>query len=445
MSAIARVLHQRGERVTGSDQERSRFSGQLIQEGVEVSYQHHAKNVKNADLVLASAAIPEDNVELVAAREARIPVFRRDEFWGDLTVGRRAIAVAGTHGKTTTTGLIAWILEAAGKSPSFIVGGELVDFGTNARAGSGGDFVVEADEYRLAFLGLRPEIAVITNVEHDHPDQFPSKTAMHEAFQTFVDQVESQLILCADDEGARRLVAPGRKRTTYGLGENAAWRAEEIRANGAGGSDFLALHHDEMLGLVRTRLPGEHNVLNSLGALAAADAAGVPFVDAREALAEFHGVARRFQVIGEAHGVTVVDDYAHHPTEIRATLQAARHRFGERRLVAVFQPHTYSRTRRFLPEFAGAFDEADEVVVTDIYAAREAPDPTLDGKLVADVLDHVKARHISGFEEAAEALLAEVASGVVVITLSAGDGNEIGRLLLEGLKEKRGSDDGEED
>ncbi len=377
-----------------------------------------------------------------AARQLKIPVLRRDEFWGDLMRGQRTIAVAGTHGKTTTTGLIAAILDHAGKSPSFIVGGELVDFGTNARAGQGEYFVVEADEYRLAFLGLRPEIAVVTNLEHDHPDQFQTAAAMGEAFQTFVDQVEGTLILCADDAGTLKLASPGRQRITYGLADEAEWRAEEVRPNGAGGSDFLALHGEEVLGLVRTRLPGEHNVINALGALAAADAAGVSFTKAREALVEYHGAARRFQVLGEQAGVIVVDDYAHHPTEIRATLQAARERYPEKFLVAVFQPHTYSRTKRFLPQLAGAFDQADRVIVTDIYASREAPDPNVSAEQVVDMIDHVQAEHIGGLEQAAERLLEDVQEESVVITLSAGDGNQVGVLLLEGLDQKRGNEYG---
>jgi UDP-N-acetylmuramate--alanine ligase len=307
-------------------------------------------------------------------------------------------------------------------------------------------FVIEADEYKLAFLGLRPEIAVITNIEHDHPDQFETLAAMREAFQAFADQVEKQLILCADDPGAMQLVSPGRERITYGLKQTARWRAEEIRPNGAGGSDFLTLDGSEVLGLVRTRMPGRHNVLNALGALAAADSIGVSFVEAREALAEYHGVARRFQVLGEEAGVVVVDDYAHHPTEIQATLQAARQRYPEHRLVAVFQPHTYSRTKKFLPQLAVAFDLADEVIVTDIYAAREEPEAKMDGQLVADSIDHEQARHIGDFKEASEYLAKGIEEATVVITLSAGDGNQVGKLLLEGLrKRKRGSGYGQEE
>ncbi len=215
------------------------------------------------------------------------------------------------------------------------------------------------------------------------------------------------------------------------------WRAEEVRPNRAGGSDFLALRGDEVLGLSRTRLPGTHNVRNALAALAAAESAGIDFAEAREAMTEFHGAARRFQVLGEAAGVTIVDDYAHHPTEIRATLDAAAERYPERRLIAVFQPHTFSRTKRFLAELAGAFDRADAVIVTDIYASREKPDPEIDAARLVGMMDHVCAKHIGGLEEAAEALAGIVGTDDVVITMSAGDGNEVGRLLLEGLRERK--------
>jgi UDP-N-acetylmuramate--alanine ligase len=445
MSAIARVLHQRGDTVTGSDQARSPFSESLEREGVQVTYGHKAENVEGAEQVLASAAIPADNPELVAAGEHGVPVLHREDFWPELTGHCRTLAVAGTHGKTTTSGLLAWILEQAGESPSFIVGGDLPDFGTNARAGEGDEFVIEADEYQMAFLGLYPELAVVTNVELDHPDQFPDADALVAAFQRFVNQVTDRVILCVDDRAAAGLETGDRKRVGYGLDSRADWRAEEVRANGAGGSDFLVLHKGETLGLVRTRLPGEHNVRNTLAALAASDAVGVPFSVAREALTGFHGALRRFQVVGEADGVTVIDDYAHHPTEVAATLQAARSRYPDGEIVAVYQPHTYSRTRRFVNELAESLAAADRVIVLPIYGAREKDDPTISGRSVVDRIQGVPAEYVGGMEEAARRLMNVVGTGSVVITLSAGDGNRVGTLLLEGLgKLKRGSVHGEE-
>ncbi len=446
MSAIAKVLHERGDALTGSDQSRSEFAAALERSGVGISYEHRAENVQGADLVLVSAAVPADNVELVAARQAGLPVLRRNEFWSELTRDQRTLAVAGVHGKTTTTGLLTWILEQGGASPSFIVGAGLMDLGTNARAGEGNVFVIEADEYHLAFLGLRPQLAVVTNIELDHPDQFQTLAEIQDAFQSFVDQVEQAVILCGDNEGAARLRTSGRQRITYGLSGDLDWRAEEVRPNGAGGSDFLALKRGEVLGLVRSRLPGQHNVLNTLGALAAADWTGVPFATAREAVTEYHGTSRRFEVLGEVNGVVVIDDYAHHPTEIRATLSAARQRYPEARIHAVYQPHTYSRAKRLLGAMSGVMDEADHVIVTDIYAAREEPDPTLTGAHVAAALDHVNAEHIGDLKAAAAALETQIEPGDVVITLSAGDGNEVGRLLLEGQWAREGrSNDGEEE
>ncbi len=319
MSAIARVLAEQGESVSGSDQAVSAYSEALEALGVPIAYGHTAENITGADLVLVSSAVPDTNPEVVAARQAGVPVMRREVFLAQLTAPYQVIAAAGTHGKTTTTGLIAWILSEAGLDPSFIVGGVLLDFGSNAHAGSGKAFVIEADEYDRAFLGLRPDVAVVTSVEHDHPDCFPTPEDFRQAFEQFAAQVQRTLIVCADDPAAAALPTAAR-RVTYGLAPEADWRAEEIRANGVGGCDFLVLHRGQVVGLVRTRLPGDHNVRNTLAALAVAEELGVPFVTARQALTGYRGASRRSEVIGEAGGVVVLDDYAHHPSEIRATL-----------------------------------------------------------------------------------------------------------------------------
>jgi UDP-N-acetylmuramate--alanine ligase len=434
MSAIARVLLERGETVTGSDRDQSAYSQALEEAGVQIRYGHFAEAVVGADLVVASSAIPDDNPELVAARAAGIPVMRRQGFLGELTQGFTTVAVAGSHGKTTTTGLLAFMLDRAGLAPSFIVGGELADFGVNARAAGGEHFVIEADEYDRAFLGLHPQLALITNVEHDHPDCFPTPADFQAAFEAFVDQVSGELIVCLDDPGAAALGRSGLKRITYGLGQAAEWRAEEIRPNGPGGSDFLVLRQGKTLGLVRTRLPGIHNVRNALGGLAAADALHLPFTDARDALADYHGAGRRFEVIGEAGGVTVIDDYGHHPSEIRATLAAARLRYPGAKIWAVFQPHTYSRTRAMIGGFAVAFGDADHVIVLPIFAAREAPDPAMDGQRLAERIQHADVTYAPGLEAAAQAVLERIKPEAVLVTLSAGDGNQVGRLVLDGLR-----------
>ncbi len=438
LSAIARVLLERGDEVSGSDQAVSPYAQALERAGVRVHYDHRPENVAGADLVIVSSAVPDSNPEVTAARQAGIRVVRRAEFLGELTAGCQTIAVAGTHGKTTTTGLIAWLLDQAGLSPSFIVGGMLKDFGTNARAGSGPHFVIEADEYDRTFLGLQPAIGVVTNVEHDHPDCYPTFVEFRAAFQAFAERVTDQLLVCLENEGAASLQPISATRLTYGFRSEAEWRAEEVRPNAAGGSDFLVSKSGELLGLVRTRLPGEHNVLNAVAALAAVDCVGVPFAEARRAITEFHGVGRRFEIVGEVGGIWVVDDYAHHPTEIRATLAAARTRFPEAQVWAVFQPHTFSRTRALLADFARAFGDADHVIVTDIFASREPPDPNVSAQRLVEQMVHQDVRFIPDLAEAARTLQERVQAPAVVVTLSAGDGNRVGELLLQGLSEEQG-------
>jgi UDP-N-acetylmuramate--alanine ligase len=441
MSAIASVLLESGEQVTGSDRAHSLYTAELEKRGVVIEYMHRAENVAGADLLVASSAVPDDNVELQAALALGIPVKRRAEFLGELTRGYRTIAVAGTHGKTTTTGMIAWVLEQDGRSPTFIVGGMLPDLSGNARHGTGREFVIEADEYDHTFLGLHPDVAVVTNVELDHPDCYPTFEAFQDAFAQFSQQVESMLFVCKDDPGALALEPAHAKRMTYGLDPDADLHAEDIRVNTAGGSDFLVLRGSETIGLVRTRLPGDHNVRNALACLAVCDYLGVEFRVVREALTNFHGAERRFQLKGQAAGVTVIDDYAHHPTEIRATLSAARQRFPQGQIWVVFQPHTYSRLRALQAEYTGAFNEADHVLVTEVFAAREAADPDFGGQQIADLISHPDVRFRPDFDRAAKELAEGAHPGDVVITLSAGDGNLVGDRLLEILRQNEGEND----
>jgi UDP-N-acetylmuramate--alanine ligase len=435
MSAIARVLMERGEQVSGSDLSMTPFAESLVESGVPVTIGHLAEAVADADLVLASSAIPETNVELEAADTRGIQVLRRPDFLPELVEGYRTVAIGGTHGKTTTTAMIAWILDRAGLQPSFIIGGIPHDLGTNSRHGSGEHFVIEADEYDRAFLGLHPTLAVITNVEHDHPDDYPSFEAYAAAFETFVSGVLETLIVNADDPAAMVLPASDLTRITYGLSKGADWRAVDIRGNDAGGVDFVAVRGEQTTGLVRLRLPGEHNVRNALGALAVVQTLGVDFAASRAALADFHGVERRFEVVGEQGGVTVIDDYAHHPSEIRATLAAARQRYGSAQIWAIYQPHTYSRTAALFGELTESFADADHVVVTDIYAAREEPMLGVSGAALAEKIDGSDVRYISELEEVARELLASVTPNSIVLTLSAGDANRVGRLVLQGLSQ----------
>ena len=430
LSAIAKVLHERGETVTGSDQASSPYALALEALGVPVTYGHAAANVGAARLVLISSAVAADNPEVVAARQAGIPILRREQYFGELTAGYRTVAVAGTHGKSTTTAMIAWILEQAGRDPTFIIGGVAADLGTNAHAGTGIEFVVEADEYDRAFLGLHPSVAVVTNIEHDHPDCYPTAADFRAAFETFGTQVQDLLIVCADDPAAAALAPAGVRRMSYAVHTTADWRADDLRASADGGTTFTAWRHDLRLGTVSLTLPGEHNVSNALAALAATEQLGIPFATSSAALGAFHGVGRRFEVLGQAGGVTVIDDYAHHPSEIRATLQAARQRYPQADVWAVFQPHTFSRTRALMDRFASAFGEADHVLVTEIFAAREQPDGVTSGRRLVEVMTHPDTRFVPSLDEALAVLEAGVRPGSVVVTLSAGDANRVGKNLL---------------
>jgi UDP-N-acetylmuramate--alanine ligase len=438
LSAIARVLLEQGVSVSGSDLVISPVAEALARDGAQVFEGHDARNVDGADMLVVSSAVPEENEEIRTARAAGIPVLGRPAFLRKLMQGKRGIAVAGTHGKTTTTAMIASILMDAKRDPTFIVGGVIAGLQTNARAGDGSLFVIEADEYDSTFLSLQPEVAVITNVEHDHPDCYPTFADFRAAFEAFAALVPAGGLLaaCWDDPVAREIgefEADKKPVTFFGLESGATWRAEEIHPNFAGGVDFLAVQDGETRGLIRLRVPGAHNASNALAALAIVEFLDVPFRVAREALTAFRGVARRFEVKGEADGVVVVDDYAHHPTEIRATLAAARERFTAGRIWAVWQPHTYSRTRELLGGFSASFSSADHVIVLPIYPARETDTLGISARDVVDAIGHVDARAAESMDEAVTWLGTEVQPGDVVLTLGAGDGNRVGEWLLEVL------------
>jgi UDP-N-acetylmuramate--alanine ligase len=453
MSAIARVLHGRGLCVSGSDQQATALTRALTTEGIVVRAGHHAEWVLGADLVLVSSAISADNPEVIEARRRGLPVVKRDEILGELTADKTTIAVAGTHGKTTTSAMIAWILTDAGFDPTFIVGGVLQNLGTNARSGSGPHFVIEADEYDRAFLGLQPQIAVITALEHDHPDCYPTLEDMRLAFSQFADQLVAGglLIVCGEDPQARDLgelkTGSDRRVQTYGLDRRWDWWAEGPHL---GNSAVFEVGHTsakrdgtegqngKRLGSCALQVPGRHNVLNALAALAASTEAGIDFGTAASALTRFRGTARRFEVKGHVAGITVVDDYAHHPTEIRATLAAARIKYPGRPIWAVFQPHTYSRTAALLGEFGAALVTADHVIVTAIYAAREWDTLGMSGQAIVDRIPpgHPDACYVETLEQAVSRLLEAVRPGDLVITLGAGDGYLIGDQLLEELNRR---------
>jgi UDP-N-acetylmuramate--alanine ligase len=437
ISAIARVLLEEGDVVTGSDLHLSPVAKALEASGAVVFCGHDASHVGDVDVVLVSSAVPEDNPEVVEARRRGIPVRKRSEFLGQLMSGKVGIAVAGTHGKTTTTAMVAWILVQAGADPTFLVGGVVQSLGTNARAGKGVHFCIEADEYDYMFLGLQPTVAAITHLEHDHPDCFPTFADMEAAFRQFLDLVPADglIVGCADQPAVAKLLAERDQAAvcTCGLRSESDWYAEEIWPNAVGGHDFQVVHLGEPWGCVRLRVPGLHNAQNALVALAVADWIGLDAQGIRQALFTFPGVERRFQVSGEVNGITVIDDYGHHPTEIRATLSAARTRYGNRPLWAVFQPHTYTRTVVLWDEFTMSFAQADHVIVLDVYAARETDTLGASSAGLVERMEHPDTRYISDFDVAADYIVSHVEPDAVVISLSAGDGNQVGIKVLERL------------
>ena len=439
LSAIAKVLLEEGYQVSGSDLKLSPITDALAKLGATIHQGHRAENVDGADLVIASSAIPPDNPEVLEAKRRGIPVVKRDRILGEMTRGRYTIAVAGSHGKTTVAAMLALILTEAGLDPSFIVGGILRNLGTNARAGRGRHFVVEADEYDRTFLGLRPDIAVVTNIEMDHPDCYPTVEDMVEAFREFVSLVPDGgcVVGCGDEGRVRELMeAHGGEAITYGLGEGVDWRAVKVRPNELGGHDFVALHNGRAAGEFGLRIPGLHNVQNALAALAVAHRLGLDLEGVTETLRNFRGTKRRFEVKGEAGGVTVIDDYAHHPTQIRTTLRAARERYPGRTIWAIFQPHTFSRTKALLKDFAASFADADHVVVTDIYPAREFDDLGVSAADIVARMDHPDARHIADLDDVVAYLLPRLQPGDVLITLGAGDGYKVGEMVLAELEGK---------
>ena len=450
LSAIARLLLESGYSVSGSDRALSPFADEIRKAGARVYIGHHPRNIGGADWVVKSSAVADDNPEVQAAGRTGIPVYKRADFLGQLMADKTGIAIAGTHGKTTTTAMTAWVLHELGREPSFIVGSVMNNLGVNARAGKGKLFVIEADEYDNMFLGLKPQIAVVTSVEHDHPDFFPTPESMYSAFEKFVDLLpaDGTLIAGVEDMGAASLIAHARK-----LGKNVVsysvqgemtinspnWvQASRLKPNYRGGFDFIASSSMGDKGestAVSLQVPGEHNVRNALAVLAIIDLLGLSFEKAVKALSEFTGTARRFQLRGEVNGISIIDDYAHHPTEIKATLAGARARYPERRLWAVWQPHTYSRTQKLFLEFARAFKDANEVIVTDVYAAREQQQDFTSAEIVS-TMPHLSARYIKTLPEVTKYLFENLQSGDVVLVLSAGDADQICTDLLNLLSER---------
>ncbi|MEO8190786.1 MAG: UDP-N-acetylmuramate--L-alanine ligase [Acidobacteriota bacterium] len=422
--------------ISGCDQQRSENTDRLTKLGARVAYGHDGSHVRDADLVVISSAIGETNPEVVAARERGIPVIRRAEMLAEIMRLKQGVAIAGTHGKTTTTSLAGMVLTEAGFDPTIVVGGQVRILGTNARLGKGDYLVAEADEFDRSFLELTPVVAVITNIEADHLDCYRDLDDIQDAFATFANRVPfyGAVVLCIDDPGAREIVPRIKRRVvTYGESPEANVRAREIDLQATGTTFEVWEGQTWSLGSVHLRLPGRHNVANALAAIAVGRELSIPFPTIARALSEFTGVVRRFETKGERGGVLVVDDYAHHPTEIAATLASARQVYPDRRLVALFQPHLYSRTRDFSGEFGRVLTASDLAIVTDVYPSREQPLPGVSGQLVADAArshGHSDVVYVPVKKELVAELERLLKPGDLLLTMGAGDIVKFGEEYL---------------
>ncbi|HEY3318824.1 MAG TPA: UDP-N-acetylmuramate--L-alanine ligase [Coriobacteriia bacterium] len=442
MSGIAHVLHERGVAVSGSDLKLSRYARHLADEGVRVSIGHDASNLGDPEIVVVSSAIPEANPELAEARRRGIPVWQRAKMLAHLAGEQKTIAVAGTHGKTSTSSMIAQMLAEMGEDPTFLIGGELNDMGANARCGRGRWYVVEADESDGSFLHLSPYVAVVTNVEADHLDHYSGIEEVRETFAAFLSNVEAQgvAVLCADAPGLLELAAACPARVvTYGRAPQADVRLVALAQDGLGHRFEVSLPGGGSAE-GRISLPGEHMALNATAAVAVAHALGLDPVRAAAALALFTGVRRRFELVGEVDGITVVDDYAHHPTEVAATLAGAR-KAGFERIWVVFQPHRYSRTAALGRDFGSVFEDADRVVLMDVYGAGETPIPGVSGKTLVDaVLQQRPRSRVAYFPHRADVepyVTSNARAGDLVMTMGAGDVTAIGGDLVRALVARR--------
>ncbi len=442
MSGIAEVLLNLGYTVTGSDRSLSDVTGHLVQIGARISEGHSPENVQAADVLVYSSAVTPENPEVQEAVRRKIPVIKRAEMLAELMRLKFGIAIAGTHGKTTTTSLTGAVLTEGELDPTLIIGGKVRSLKTNAQLGGSEYLVAEADEFDKSFLRLIPTIAVITNIESDHLDCYEDMDDLRNSFVSFANKVPfyGRVIVCLDNPGVQEILSKiQRSATTFGFNKQADIQASDV-VHLAGEVSFNVSHLGRKLGRVHLKIPGEYNVLNALAAIAVGLELDIPFGKIKSGLEKFSGVNRRFEVTGTFDDIMVVDDYAHHPTEIAATLQGARNGWPERRIVAVFQPHLYSRTRDFYREFARSFFEVDVLVVTEVYPAREEPIPGINGKLIADTartLGHREVHYVANKNEVPSYVTELLQPGDMVITLGAGDIWKYGRELVEILKKKQ--------
>jgi UDP-N-acetylmuramate--alanine ligase len=438
MSGIAEVLLNLGYEVSGSDNRESEITRRLEQLGARVYYQHRRKNIKGAEVVVVSAAIKEGNPEIQEAAERIIPVIPRAEMLAELMRMKYGVAVAGTHGKTTTTSLIATVLAHGGLDPTVVIGGKLNSIGSSAKLGQGDFLVAEADESDGSFLKLLPTIAVVTNIDPEHLDYYQGIDQIKETFLQFIHKIPffGLAVLCLDHENVQSLIPRLKKRfTTYGLSSQADFQAKDMSFDGPYTS-FELVHRGKRLGRLTIQMPGIHNVYNVLATVATAFELDVDFKTVREALADFSGIQRRFQLKGEVGDVLVFDDYGHHPTEIKATLRAAKAGW-KRRIVVLFQPHRYTRTKALFDEFLTAFYEADVVVITDIYPAGEAEIEGVNSRNLFEGIrehGHKDVHYLSDRGEILQYLSTAIVPGDLVITLGAGDIHRVGEDLIEELR-----------
>jgi len=445
LSAIARLLIELGHQVSGSDIVISPLAKDLRKIGARVYEGHNANQVAGADLIIRSSAIPDENPEVVAGLETHIPVVKRIEFLGKLTKGKKVIAIAGTHGKTTTTSMCAWVFHSHGLDPSYIIGGVSKDLGANAHAGKGEYFIIEADEYDRMFLGLQPDILVLTTIEYDHPDCFPTESLYFDAFRDLTHQVKpgGKIIACKDDLGVMNIITTiGKEQyvSTYGTSPESDYQITNLAHESSQGvsfsigSDYFEEQgeHEYQLNMI---LPGVHVALNAAAVISVGSECGFSIDKTCRSLEVFSGTGRRFDTLGTAAGVTVIDDYAHHPTEIQATLSAARCKFPDRQIWTVWQPHTYSRTKTLFEGFAASFNDSDHVIVSGIYASREKEE-VYSSRSIVDAMDHEDAQYIEKLDDIITFLSRNLKQGDVLLILSAGDANRVSRSIFDNLTER---------
>ncbi len=442
MSSIAEVLLNRGYRVTGSDLQLSEVTDRLISLGAVIHEGHASENVQDTDVVVYSSAVAlKENPETAEAERLRIPTIPRSVMLGELMRMQFGVGISGTHGKTTTTSMVGLVVAEGGFDPTIIVGGKVAVFGSNAVVGEGNVIVIEADEYDRTFLRLTPALAVITNIEAEHLDTYRDLDDIKQAFTQFANSVPffGAAVLCLDDPIVQEIVSRiDRRIITYGMSRQAEIRTDKVWQDGAV-TRFHVLCRNRSLGEIALHAPGRYNVRNALAAVAVGIELEIDFEKIRAGIGRFTGVQRRFQKKGEAAGVMVVDDYAHHPTEITATLEAAHEMWPDKRIIAVFQPHLYTRTRDFMDDFAKAFFNADMLVLTDVYAAREAPIDGVNGKMLAELArqyGHRNVHYVADRKEVAGFLAGKVREGDAVVTMGAGDIWRCGGALLEELEQR---------